>query len=201
MRKAYRYKLEPNQSQRYVLARTLDVCRELYNDCLFQRKLQPISRYEQSAQLTQLKAELPVYKSVYSQVLQHVLDRLDKSFKNFFRSGFGFPRFKGQHRFDSFTYPQSGFSLAGNQLSLSKIGNVKVRLSRELPADAVVKACTLKRTVSGWFATLVFEDTPLPLPASDLAVGIDVGVTAFATFSDGTEIQNPRIYQNAQAEL
>ncbi len=32
MLKAYRYKLEPNQSQRYALARTLDVCRELYND-------------------------------------------------------------------------------------------------------------------------------------------------------------------------
>ena len=69
MLKAYRYKLEPNQSQRYALARTLEVCRELYNDCLFQRKLQPITRYEQSKQLTQLKAEFPVYKNVYSQVL------------------------------------------------------------------------------------------------------------------------------------
>ena len=95
MLKAYRYKLEPNPSQRYALARTLDVCRELYNDCLFQRKLHPISRYEQSKQLTQLKAEFPVYKNVYSQVLQHVLDRLDQAFKNFLRSDFGFPRFKG----------------------------------------------------------------------------------------------------------
>ena len=48
---------------------------------------------------------------------------------------------------------------------------------------------------------MVFEYQPAPLPANDLAVGIDVGVTTFATFSDGTEIQNPRIYQNAQAEL
>ena len=75
MLKAYRYKLEPNKSQRYALARTLDVCRELYNICLYQRKLQQISRYEQSKQLTQLKAEFRVYKNVYSQVLQHVLDR------------------------------------------------------------------------------------------------------------------------------
>ena len=139
MLKAYRYKLEPNQSQRYALARTLDVCRELYNDGLLQRKLQPISRYEQSKQLTQLKAEFPVYKNVYSQVLQHVLGRLDKAFKNFFRSGFGFPRFKGANRFDSFTYPQTGFSLGGRRLSLAKIGNVKVRLSRPLPQGAVVK--------------------------------------------------------------
>ena len=201
MLKAYRYKLEPNKAQRYALARTLDVCRELYNDCLYQRKLQHISRYEQSGQLTQLKAEFPVYKNVHSQVLQHVLGRLDKAFKSFFRSGFGFPRFKGANRFDSFTYPQAGFSLDGSQLSLAKIGNVKVRLSRQLPTDAVVKTCTIKRSVNGWFATLAFEYTPVPLPANDLAVGIDVGVTTFATFSDGAEIQNPRIYQNAQAEL
>jgi putative transposase len=47
---------------------------------------------------------------------------------------------------------------------------------------------------------LVFQ-AGTAMPASDLAVGIDVGVATFATFSDGTKIQNPRIYQNAQAEL
>jgi putative transposase len=173
----------------------------LYNICLYQRKLHPISRYEQSAQLTQLKAELPVYKNVYSQVLQHVLGRVDQAFKNFLRSGFGFPRFKGAKRFDSFTYPQTGFSLGGGQLSLAKIGNVKVRLSRPLPHGAVVKTCSIKRSVNGWFATLTFEHQPVPLPANDLAVGIDVGVTTFAKFTDGTEIPNPRIYQNSQAKL
>src|SRR5260370_2016485 len=201
MLKAYRYKLETNKSQRYALARTLDVCRELYNDCLYQRKSQQISRYEQSKQLTQLKAEFPVYKNVYSQVLQNVLDRLDKACKSFFRSGFGVPRFKGANRFDSFTYPQPGFRLGGRQLHLSKTANVKVRLSRPLPRGAVVKTCTMKRSVNGWFATLTFAHQPEPLPANDLAVGIDVGVTTFAKFTDGTEIPNPRIYQNTQAEL
>jgi putative transposase len=201
MTKAYRFKLEPNQQQRHTLARTLDLCRELYNDALYQRKLRQISRYEQSAELTALKSAFPVYNNVYSQVLQHVLDKLDKSFKNFFRSGCGFPRFKGENRFDSFTYPQSGFWLQGKYLNLSKIGNVKVRLCRELPEGAKVKTCTLKRSVNGWFATLTFEFTPQPLPASDLAAGIDVGVATFATFSDGVEIPNPKIYQQAQAEL
>src|ERR1700693_2043795 len=184
MLKAYRYKLEPNQSQRYALARTLDVCRELYNDGLFQRKLHPISRYQQSKQLTQLKAEFPVSKNVYSQVLQHVRGRLDKAFKNFFRSDFGFPRFKGANRYDSFTYPQTGFSLGGHRLSPAKIGNVKGRVSRPLPQGAVVKTCTIKRSVHGWFATLVFEHQPVPLPANDLAGGRGVGVTSFAKFSD-----------------
>jgi putative transposase len=34
-----------------------------------------------------------------------------------------------------------------------------------------------------------------------LVVGIDVGVKTFATMSDHTAIPNPRIYENAQAEL
>src|SRR6267378_2511494 len=127
-----------------------------------------------------LRPSCTVYKNVYSQVLQHVLGRVDQAFKNFLRSG---------------------FCLGGGQLSLAKIGNVKVRLSRPLPHGAVVKTCTIKRSAHGWFATLVFEHQPVPLPANDLAVGIDVGVTSFAKFSDGTEIQNPRIYQNTQAEL
>lgn len=201
MLKAYKYKLEPNKQQRYALARTLDVCRELYNDCLQQRKWNHCSRFEQQAELPALKAAFPVYKNVYSQVLQSVLDRLNKSFNNFFRSGFGFPRYKGQNRYDSFCYPQAGFSLNGKQLSLAKIGNVKVRLSRELPVDAVIKTCTVKRTVSGWFATLIVETTPVPLPVSELEVGIDVGISNFAALSDGSFVPNPRFYENGQAEL
>ena len=78
MLKAYRYKLEPNRAQRYALARTLDVCRELYNDALQQRRWHRTTRFQQDKELTALKAAFPVYKNVYSQVLQSVLDRLDK---------------------------------------------------------------------------------------------------------------------------
>src|SRR5258708_17562251 len=84
---------------------------------------------------------------------------------------------------------------------MAKIGDVKVGSSRPVLHGAVVKTLSIKRSAHGWFATLVFEHQPVPLPANDLAVGIDVGVTSFAKFSDGTEIQNPRIYQNTQAEL
>src|SRR5271157_3869832 len=205
MLKAYRYKLEPNKQQRYAFARTLDVCRELYNDSLAQRNLNYKSGnkcyyQEQQNELPALKVAFPVLKNVYSQVLQNVLNRLDKTFRNFFHSGFGFPRFKGQNRYDSFCYPQGGFSLSGKQLSLSKIGNVKVRLSRELPTDAIVKTCTIKRSVNGWFATLTFEYTPVPLPASELEAGFDRGITKLIAASDGTFVDNPRFYENAQAE-
>jgi putative transposase len=206
MLKAFRYKLNPNKKQRQLLSQTLDTCRELYNMGLEQRRGQHVGVYEQKRQLTLLKGEFPEYKNVHCHVLQNVLFKLDQSFQNFFRrcktgGKFGFPRFKGKDRYDSFQFNNTGFSLDGSQLSISKVGNVKVRLSRELPEGAIVKTCTVKQQNGSWFATLTFEYTPVPLPTSDIAVGIDVGVTTFATFSDGTEIQNPRFYQNAQAEL
>lgn len=206
MIKAYRYKLNPNKKQKQLLLQTLDTCRELYNMGLEQRRGQRIGVYEQKRQLTLLKGEFPEYKNVHCHVLQNVLFKLDQSFQNFFRrckigGKAGFPRFKGKDRYDSFSFNNTGFALNGKQLSLSKIGNVKVRLSREIPEDAVIKTCTVKQQHGSWFAVLTFEYTPAPLLVSNLAVGIDVGVTTFATFSDGTVISNPRIYQNAQAEL
>ena len=48
---------------------------------------------------------------------------------------------------------------------------------------------------------LSVECEPKPLPASAEKVGLDVGLTAFATLSDGTEIENPRYYKEAHAKL
>jgi putative transposase len=206
MLKTFKYKLNPNRKQAQLLSQSLDLCRGLYNMCLEQKQYQRISRFEQDLQLTQLKAAFPEYREVYSEVLQNVVKTLDKSFQNFFRrlkegGKAGYPRFKGRNRFDSFQFNNRGFKLVGKYLQVSKIGNIKVRLSRELPAGAVVKTCSIKRSVNGWFAVLTFEFEPKPLPKSRKKIGIDVGVTQFATFSDGTVIPNPRFYQTAQPEL
>ena len=60
--------------------------------------------------LTVEKKDNPNFKGVFSQVLQDVLRRLDKSFKAFFRrvkagENPGYPRFKGEGWYKSFTYP------------------------------------------------------------------------------------------------
>jgi putative transposase len=70
---------------------------------------------------------------VYPQVLQDVLKRLDKNFKNFFH-GNGYPRFKSRNRnrYNSFTYPQSGFKIEDSKLHLSKIGSIKIVQHREI---------------------------------------------------------------------
>jgi putative transposase len=101
---------------------------------------------------------------VYSQVLQDVLHRVDMTYKAFFRRGSGFPRFKGKGQFDSFTYPQLGFSVEGHQVSLSKIGNVKIKLHRTLAGE--IKTLTLKNESGKWYACFSCVVDMEPLPSS-----------------------------------
>ncbi len=144
-RKTFKYRLYPNRQQRERLQTTLDVCRELYNAALQERRdgyrtaRAKLNYCSQANQLPEIKASRPDVASLHSQVLQDVLRRVDKSFKSFFlrirrHQTPGFPRFQGKHRYDSLTYPQAGFAL-GTKLQLSKVGNVKIKLHRELKGE------------------------------------------------------------------
>ena len=207
MIKTYKYRLVPTRKQAIALQHTLDCCRFLYNCALEQRKMHRTGYYEQKRQVTDVRAEFPEYRGIHVHVLQRVVAKLDLAFQGFFwriKHGqkAGFPRFKGRDRFDSFAFNNTGFKLAGRYLQISKIGAVKLRLSRPLPKDAVIKSLTVKRSGQNWYACLAVEFSPVPLPHSGAQVGIDVGVVQYATFSDGSEpIANPRFYEDAQAEL
>ena len=107
-----------------------------------------------------------------------------------------------------FTYPQSGFALAdwrGSEnnryacLSLSKIGDIKVRLHR--PMMGQVKTCTIKRDVNHWYVTFSCEVEEDPCPPGTEAVGIDLGLLHFATLSTGETIENPRLYRKGLKRL
>src|SRR6266851_1714321 len=172
IRKTFKYRLYPNRKQRECLLATLEVCRDLYNDALQERReawklcRKSITFAMQSAQLPACKAADAAMRGVYSQVLQDVLHRVDKTYQAFFRRGNGFPRFKGKGWFDSFTYPQAGFRVEASQVSLSKIGNVKIKLHRRLAGE--VKTLTLKQENGKWYACFSCMVEVEPLPANDL---------------------------------
>lgn len=211
VRKSFQYSLRPTKKQERLLQTHLDECRWLHNELLAQRKLAheeldlPLSKYQQNMLLPLLKEERTSLCEVHSQVLQNVVDRLDKAFQNFFRrckegATPGFPRFRGVHRYNSFCYPQSGFSLRGNELLLSKIGGIRIKLHR--PIEGEIKTCTLKKEPSGgWTVSFSCLVEVSPLPPEEKAVGIDVGIETFATLLDGQTIPNPRFFKKAEKSL
>ena len=217
MRKTFKYRLFPTRSQEKILESQLEECRWLYNQFLEQRKTSYEATktapglYDQQATIPTLKKERPALATVHSQVLQNVAVRIDLAFKAFFRrtkagENPGYPRFRGRFRYNSMTFPQcpSGCSMSGDRLTLSKVGAIRIVLHRPLEGEA--KTCTIKRTPTGkWFATFSCEvDAPAPLPPSVEQVGIDVGLTTFATLSvgpDGEPIDNPRFFRADENEL
>lgn len=211
VRKSFQFRLRPTKKQATALQAQLDECRWLYNELLEQRKLAyeeldiSLSKYQQSMLLPLLKEERVTLSKVHSQVLQNIVDRLDKAFQAFFRrckagENPGFPRFRGVHRYNSFCYPQSGFSLVGKELKLSKVGAIRVKMHRSIEGE--IKTCTLRKNASGdWDVSLSCEVNVEPLAPKQEAIGIDVGLSQFATLSNGQEISNPRFFNHGEKAL
>jgi putative transposase len=213
MNKCLKYRLYPTRKQQRLLQAQLDECRWLYNHLLEQRKnsweqeKKSIGYFNQCKYLIDLKKERESLNNVYSQVLQNVVDRVDKAFQSFFRrvksqnGKVGYPRFKGFDRYDSFTYKQAnfGWKIENNSLKLSKIGSIKIKIHRSI--IGTLKTCTIRRQNNKWYACFSVECANQPLPHSDKAVGIDVGLGSFATLSTNEKIDNPRFFKTDQKTL
>jgi putative transposase len=148
MRRAFKYRLYPNQQQTRLLTQQLEACRWLYNHLLEARKTaweqrqESVRLYDQQATLPLLKLERPALALVNAQVLQNVAVRIDLAVQAFFRrvkageDKPGYPRFRGYGRYDSLTYPQvpSGCKLVPDtrRVRLHGVGLVKIILHRPL---------------------------------------------------------------------
>ncbi len=213
MIKSLKYRLYPTKKQQKLLQEQLNECRWLYNHFLEERKNsweqenKSVGYFQQCKKLISLKKERPSLNNVYSQVLQNVADRIDKAFQNFFRrvkqgeKKTGYPRFKNFDRYDSFTYKQAGFGwgIENNNLKLSKIGSIKIKMHRSI--IGTLKTCTIRKQSGKWCVCFSVEYENNPLPKSDKAVGIDVGLESFATLSTQEKIDNPHFFKIDQKAL
>jgi putative transposase len=188
-----------------------EACR-LYNGALQERRdawkmrRTSISYYDQANQLKAIRADGNLTLANFS-ACQDVLRRVDKTFKAFFgrvKAGrkAGFPRFRPRRRYHSLTFPSYGdgcrFRTNGRHY-LQGVGEIKVKLHR--PVDGTIKTVSIKREAGNWYALFSCKINAVLLPATDEAVGIDVGLTTFAVLSDGSEIANPRFAHKAAAAV
>ena len=164
MRKSYKYRLYPKQIIKTVIDKNLEICRWFYN-YLHQERIKVwekdktiITYAHQQNLLPNLKKVHPFLKEIQSQVLQDVIRRLDKAWKDFYQrikrkekleklgkkeKEVHYPRFKQYGRYDSFTYTQKQdrIELKHSQLWLSKLGWMNIRKHRKL--EGIIKTCSL----------------------------------------------------------
>ena len=209
---AYKYRLYPNTIQKESIEKHIGACRFVYN-LFLEKKIKhytehgkTLSCFALNKMLPALKIEFPFLQDVHSQPLQMASRNLDNAFTRFFKEKNGFPKFKSKKNpVQSFQYPQGvRLNWGSGRVYLPKVGNVKCKLHRFFNGD--VKTCTISRTPTGkYFASILVDNkelVPESKPfSSETTIGIDLGLTHFATLSNGTKVENPRILKKNSAKL
>jgi putative transposase len=213
MIKIYRYKLYPTRKQTKALVAQLQGHRFLYNHALAQRK----EIYEQNGKgvgyAAQATGLLPKLKKENENIvlcnyssLQQTLHRLDKSFKAFFRrvksrEKAGYPRFKSADRFNTIAYATlgDGCQIKDDRLYLQNVGCIKVKWHRPIAGQS--KTVSVTRRNDKWYASFTVETESVLLPKTGKNVGIDVGLTALISTSDGQQISPPKYLMLAERKL
>ena len=224
MQLRYAFRLDPTPGQRIALARAFGCARVVYNDAIIAREWAraagaafPTAAALSKTLVTEAKKtpERHWLGEVSAVVLQQSLRDAEMAYRNFFASlkgqrkgpRLGAPRLKS--RKDSrqsvrFTANARWSITASGRLNLPKIGEVRVKWSRTLPA--VPSSVTVVKDAAGrYFASFAVDTDPAVdaarMPDSDQSVGIDLGLAHFAVLSDGTKIGSPRFLRRAEKKL
>lgn len=212
MRRAFKFRLYPTKAQERVLDALLDGAHDLYNAALQQRRdawsgqRKSINYLYQAAELKETRDADDRLKLLNYSACQDVLRRLQKAFDAFFRrvkrgETPGYPRFKARDRYGSVTFPSYGDGIRlDKRLYVQSVGDVKIKLHR--PVEGKIKTVSVKREAGRWCAVFSCDEVPArAYPAATAEVGIDVGLTSFATLSTSEKVENPRWYRKTEKRL
>jgi IS605 OrfB family transposase len=218
MQLRYRYRMEPTDEQQQALAKAFGCARVVYNDGLRLREDAykaglPFVTDGELLRLVTTEAKKTPERSwlaeVSAVILQQSVADLHRAYRNYFRALAEFkaarargekatlrvrvPKFKSKHHDQAIRFTaNSPFRVLPNgRLRLPKIGDVRIRWSRPLPAEPSSVTVTLDRA-GRYHGSFVVEVAEEPLPVTDGAVGIDLGLSSFAAVSTGEKVANPR---------
>ena len=212
MRTAFRYRIYPNASQRILLAKHFGATRWAYNYALnlkiklWESEKKTVSQFDLCKEFPRLKKEEGTawLREVCSHALQCEMAHLDAAYTKFFRDKRGFPKFKNKHS-DRKSYETNvNITVEKKAVRLPKLGSVSAIISR--PINGRIVKATISQNAAGKYFVSVLTEDGLEIPAKQPfeekdVIGIDLGLTRFATFSTGEKIENPRHHKKSLQKL
>jgi putative transposase len=214
--RAFKTELDMNNAQKTACARHAGAARFAYNWGLA-RKIEAYQKGEKiptaidlHRELNELKkGELAWMYEVSKCAPQEALRNLDQAYAHFFRRvkekkagrkvQAGFPKFKSKKN------GIGGFRLTGaihvfdNAIQLPRLGVLRLKERGYLPVEGVhILSAAVSERAGRWFVSVQVEmNIPEPVEADKPVAGVDLGILAMATVSDGTRIENPRALKSS----
>lgn len=205
---AFKFRIEPNGEQQRAMCQYAGNARKVWNLALARQQQNHAegksytNSFGMNNWLPDWKKEFPYLQRSPAQTLQQVTQDLHMAFKHFFAKRADFPKFKKKgYGADSFRFPQ-GYKLEphNKRIFLPKLGWIRYRNSRNVLGE--IKNVTVSYRHQHWFVSIQTErDVAQPLPTSQTSIGVDVGITRFATLSDGTAIEPLNSFKKKQIRL
>jgi putative transposase len=139
------------------------------------------------------------WKTLGSQAIQDITDRLDKSYKLFFgnlkrKVRCSPPSFKSRHRYKSFTLKQAGYKIDQNENEIT-INKSTYKYFNSRCFDGNVKTLTVKRNHKGDIYIIFSVEQEMKLKVgfeTGKMAGFDFGLTTFLMDSDGNKYVSPQ---------
>lgn len=208
MKARYRYRIYPTPSQKLNLAKLFGCVRVVWNDALaycieqyHQGNKKPKNGELQKTFITEAKrtSERLWLKEVSNIPLQQSLNDLEQAYQNFFKSCQGErkgkpvkpPKFKKRKHKQSARFRKGGFKVNEKTVYLAKIGKLKTVWSRPLPCEPS-SVTVIQDSAGRYFLSFVVETESEPLEANHQSVGVDLGISTFATLSNGEKVDAPK---------
>ena len=211
---AFRYELAPTVGQRTALMNHAGAARWAWNwghsvrRKAWQRRRQTLTAVDLHRLLCRLK-RMPRYGWLYEVskcAPQEALRDLDRAYANFWRGQragrrVGVPRFKQRGRCPDRFRLTGAIRVEDGAVVLPRIGHVATKEATSKACGRVLSA-TCRREADRWYVALTVEvQRPDPVPVEGPVVGVDRGITAFATCSDGAVIGSPRALEYSLRRL
>ena len=205
---AFKFQIEPNGEQIRAMRQYAGNARKIWNLAL-NRQQELHTAGEKFTNSFAMNNWLPAWKQEFSylcdspsQTLQQVTKDLAAAYKNFFEKRADFPQFKKKgSSSDRFRFPQ-GFEIdeANRRIRLPKLGWIRYRKSRGILGMA--KNITVSCVAGKWYASIQTErEVGQPIHPSTSIVGLDAGITLFATLSDGTMFEPVNALRTRAAKM
>src|SRR4029078_7702826 len=186
----HRIELRINNKQATYFAKASGTARKAYNWALneWQAQRQAGGKPSEAALRCQLNSikrkEFPWMLEVTKNAPQMAIIQLGEAFKNFFAKRAKYPTFRLKWKDDRFTLSNDQFKVNDSRIRIPHLGWVRMRESLRFLGKII--SATISRGADKWFVSITVDMPDKKIQAANenqVAVGIDLGLSAFATLS------------------
>ena len=217
VKRTYRFRIIPNESQKQLIEKTLGCSRQVYNDFLSmciesyeKDKDFKIKKYDLIKLLPEYKETFPYLKEVDSIALQQTVIHLYDAYINFFKHNASFPTFKKKK--NDYGYitmnVNNSIRIIGNEIQIPKLGKVKGYFHRQLPESFKYSMVSISRRGKYYHVSLIGEEECFDYEefikeSLDVnnSIGLDFSLSHLFVDSDGHHVDMPKYYMDSLKRL